>query len=571
VNDAQFVRRVYLDTVGVPPSEGEVRQFLDDPSSDKHAALVDRLLVDERWADHWMSYWQDVLAENPTLINSSLNTTGPFRWFLYEALRDDKAFDRLVTELILMRGNAHTGGSAGFGIAGDNDAPLAAKGQIIASAFLGIELQCARCHDSPYHSTTQRDLYSLAAMLARKPVTVPKTSRVPAAFFENKARQSLIQVTLKPDEQIRPEWPFAEVTGSADGDELDALMHDPKDRRERLAALVTGPENTRFAQVVVNRVWRRLLGAGLVEPPDDWEGHQPSHPELLDWLAHEFVAHDYSIKHVTRLILTSQVYQRVASGRNATASPELRFFVAPDSRRLSAEQIVDSLVTAAGQKLDVEELTFDPDGRRPASNRLTLGVPTRAWMLADLANERDRPSLALPRARAIADLMQAFGWSGARQNPITDRESEPNVLQPGVMANSIASLLLTRASQASGLAEAAVSAQSPEQLVDSLFLRYLSRLPDDVERAALASELSAGFAERILPAEERPETPPLPALPQVTWSNHLSPDASTIALELERRARMGPPPDARLRPEWRERYEDVVWSIINTREFIWLP
>ncbi|MFO0949076.1 MAG: DUF1553 domain-containing protein [Planctomycetota bacterium] len=571
LGDAFFLRRAYLDTVGEPPLESEVREFLHEDSPEKRHRLIDRLLADERWADHWMSYWQDVLAENPTLINASLNTTGPFRWFLHDSLRDDKPFDRWVTELILLRGDAHAGGSAGFGIAADNDAPLAAKGQIVASAFLGIELQCARCHDSPYHSTTQRDLYSLAAMFARKSVSIPKSSRVPAAFFEQKARTPLIQVTLKPDEMITPDWPFGSLTGGMDEDSLHALMQNPSDARERLAAFVTAPQNARFAQVVVNRVWRRLLGAGLVEPADDWEGHPPSHPELLDWLAHELITHDYDVKHVARWILTSRVYQRNATGRNATAVPEQRFFVAPDRRRLSAEQIVDSLCTASGQGLDVEELTFDPDGRRPASNRLSLGVPRRAWMLADLANERDRPSLGLPRARAIADLMEAFGWKGARQNPRTDRETDSNVLQPGVLANSTASVLLTRAVQGSGIAEIATTADSPEQLVDSLFLRYLSRFPSTTERTPLAQALAVGFEERLLsPGEVKPPRT-LPELPRVTWSNHLSPEASTIALELERRARSGPPPDPRLRPEWREVYEDVVWSIVNIREFVWLP
>lgn len=571
LGDAQFLRRVYFDTVGVPPTESQVREFLADDSPDKRTRLIDRLLADERWADHWMSYWQDVLAENPTLINTSLNTTGPFRWYLYDSLRDDKAFDRLVSELILLRGNAHAGGSAGFGIAGDNDSPLAAKGQIVASAFLGIELGCARCHDSPYHSTKQSDLYSLAAMFARKPVTVPKSSRVPAAFFENKTRESLIRVTLKPDEAVEPEWPFAEVTGSPAGGELDALMQKPDDSRERLAALITAPQNTRFAQVLVNRIWRRLLGAGLVEPVDDWEGRSASHPELLQWLAKQFVAHDYDVKHIARLILTSQVYGRMAAGQNLKADPELRFFVAPDRRRLSAEQIVDSLHAAAGVTMTVEELTFDPDGRRPASNRLTLGVPRRAWMLADLANERDRPSLSLPGARALADLMSAFGWSGARQTPRTDRETAPNVLQPGVLANSTASVALTRVVHDGGLAETAMTAESPEQLVESLFLRYLGRPPSDAERTPLASVLAEGFQDRLVPVEEVNVPGPLPKLPRVTWSNHLRSESNTIALELEQRVRSGPPADPRLKQPWREAYEDAVWSIVNTREFVWLP
>jgi hypothetical protein len=137
ISDAEFLRRSYLDTVGVPPTEQEAREYLHDESVDKRTKLVDRLLADERYADNWVSYWQDVLAENPTLVNSSLNTTGPFRWFLYDSLRDNKSFDRMVSELIQLRGSAHEGGSAGFGIAGDNDAPYAAKGQIVANAFLG--------------------------------------------------------------------------------------------------------------------------------------------------------------------------------------------------------------------------------------------------------------------------------------------------------------------------------------------------------------------------------------------------------------------------------------------------
>lgn len=569
--DTAFLRRVFLDTVGVPPGEDDVLSFIKDTFPDKRIIVINKLLSDDSWADHWMGYWQDVLAENPTLINASLNTTGPFRWFLYDALRDNKPLDRMVTELILLRGSQHEGGSAGFGIAANNDAPFAAKGQIVASAFLGIELQCARCHDSPYHSTTQRDLYSLAAMFEQKPVTVPITSRVPDAFFARQQRQSLIQVTLKPDETVVPAWPFAELTGIGEEESLNALMQTPGSVRERLATVLTAPQNMRFAQVIVNRVWRRLMGAGIVEPPDDWEGHAPSHPELLQWLAQEFISHDYDLRHVARLILTSNVYQRAATGNNLSTTPQLRFFIAPDRRRMSAEQVVDSLCTAAGQALDVEELTFDPDARRPASNRLTLGVPRRAWMLASLANERDRPSLGLPRARAIADIMEAFGWSGSRQNPRTHRETEANVLQPGVLANSTASVLLTRASAGSGLAETAIHATSPEQLVDSIFLRYLSRLPGESERTPLATVLAAGFDERLLSSTEISAIVPLDPLPRVTWSNHVSPEATTIALQLEQRARSGPPSEPRLRPEWREVYEDVVWSVVNISEFVWVP
>lgn len=571
LGDAAFLRRLYFDTVGVPPTDGDVRAFLADRSADKRAKVIDRLLADERLADQWVSYWQDVLAENPSMLKPSLNNSGPFRWFLHDALRDGKAMDRLVSELILLRGSEREGGSAGFGLAADNDAPFAAKGHIVASAFLGIDLQCARCHDSPYHSTKQRDLYSLAALFERKTVTVPASSTVPAAFFEKKARESLIKVTLKPREPIAPAWPFAATTGVADDASLDALVHEPKDTRERLATLVTAPQNTRFAQVIVNRLWQRLIGVGFVEPVHDWEGHPPSHPELLAWLAHEFVAHGYDARHVMRLIFSSQVYQRAGAERNRGTAPESRFFAAPEQRRLTAEQVVDGLFAASGQSMDVEELTLDPDARRGADTFVSLGKPCRSWMLASLSNERDRPSLSLPRAQAVADVLEAFGWTASRQSPLNSRESDPNVLQPGVLANSVVSVWVTRAAQDSALAELAVKAANPEALVDSVFLRFYSRFPTAEERLPLARALAAGFAQRLLPAGEVKASPALRSFPVVSWGNHLQPEANSIKVEMEHIAHAGPPPDPRLRPAWRELYEDMVWSLINTREFVWLP
>jgi hypothetical protein len=571
IDDASFLRRSYLDAIGVPPTAAETRAFLDDEDPEKRKRLIELLLQDDRVADHWISYWQDVLAENPTLLNQSLGSTGPFRWFLYDALRDNQPIDRMVTELIMMRGSLATGGSAAFGLAGESDSPMAAKAHILASAFMAVELQCARCHDSPYHSTTQQDLYALAAMLQRSPVTVPASSRVPDAFFEKKGRQSLIQVTLKPDQQITPQWPFAEVCGITDSQQLDDLTWNPDDTRQRLAALITSPMNQRFARVLVNRVWKRLMGAGLVEPVDDWEGQTPSHPDLLDWLANEFVASGYDLRHVIRIVMTSDAYMRSPTGDNLTVRAEQRFFVAPQRRRMTAEQVVDSLHAVTGSPMDCEELTFVHDGQRPLDKRQTLGKPRRAWMLAGLNNERDRPSLSLPKARAIVDVLEAFGWNGNRQMPISTRDTDPNVLQPGVLLNGTLSMTLTRAAYKSELAERAIAAESPEDLVAEMFLGVLCRYPQPDELQTFSDALRAGFEKRVLSSEsvEEPQLPP--PLPLVTWFNHLQPETTTIQLEKERRVSRGPPVDPRLAPEWRSVYEDLVWALINHREFVWVP
>ncbi|MEE2639330.1 MAG: DUF1553 domain-containing protein [Planctomycetota bacterium] len=572
IDDAPFLRRVFLDTVGVPPTAGEARAFLTDQSPGKRTRLINQLLQDERLADGWMGFWLDLLAENPTLLNQSMGSTGPFRWFLHDALRDNQPLDRMVTQLLMMRGSSADGGSAGFAKASENDSPMAAKGHIVASAFLGIELQCARCHDSPYHSTTQEDLYSLAAMLSRKPVTVPVTSRVPAAFFENqKIRKSLIEVTLKANQPVMPQWPFAAITGVQDNSQIDSLMQNPKDTRERLAALITAPQNRRFSRVLANRVWKRLIGAGLVEPAHDWEGATASHPMLLDWLAQELVANQYDFRHLLRTILTSKTYQRAAVGKNRLSAAGRRFFNGPQRRRLTAEQVVDSLHHATGRAFDVEELTFVHDGRRELGQRQTLGKPTRAWMFGDLKNERDRPSLSLPRARAVVDVLEAFGWTGARQMPVHNRETDPNLLQPAVLSNSTLTRSLTRVSQGSALAALALSAKTPESLVETLFLQTLGRFPKPDEQQVFSSVLAAGFETRIIPPDRISPVKPLPRLPQVTWFNHGRPKANEIQLEIERRVLAGPPHDTRLTPEWRSALQDVMWSLINHREFVWIP
>ncbi len=436
-----------------------------------------------------------------------------------------------------------------------------------------MELQCARCHDSPYHSTKQKDLYALSAMLARKAVTVPKTSTVSPGFFryKNKGRESLIQVTLKPGEPVPPRWPFDDTVVKLSAADLQQLVRKSDDTREQLAAYLTAPQNERFAQVAVNRIWKRLLGAGMVEPAFDWEGRVASHPELLHWLAHDFVAHDYDLKHIVKRILTSEVYQRQGTGRNLAAPPEKRFFNAPERRRLTAEQVVDSLFAALETPIEVEEITFDPEGKRPANTMINLGAPSRAWMFTSLSNERDRPSLSLPRAQMVIDVLEAFGWTAARQNPRTDRETEPTVLQPGVLANSVMVSWLTRASYESRLAQLAVEAKSPEELVDSLFLRILSRSPSPAEKTLLVTSLSNGFADRLVPPDEVKLPEPPTRLGRVSWSNHLVAEANSIKLEMERRARAGSPPDPRLHSPWRETYEDAVWSIINTPEFVWMP
>ena len=560
-DDLTFLRRVYLNTVGVPPSLEEIDAFEKNP---ERSATIDKLLSDPRWADNWMGYWLDVLAENPNILNPTLNNTGPFRWWIYESLKDNKPMDLFVTELLRMRGSERLGGPAGFATASQNDVPMAAKGTIIGAAFLGVEMKCARCHDSPTGKSLQQDLFELAAMLGKKEIEVPKTSSVPMDRIHAAGRKPLIQVTLQPGTKVQPKWPFAEFCDEA----AAKLAEDPKDTRDRLAAMITAPQNERFAQVIANRVWSRFMGRGIVEPVEDWEKGKPTHPEMLKWLGRELVRGGYDVKHLARLILNSQAYQRATD-------PELKqtslLYTSPAPRRLQAEQIVDSLFAATGKPFHTEEVCLDIDNTREIQNAIHLGKPHRSWMLTSTSNERDRPSLALPRIQAVSDVLAAFGWRGARQDPVSKRDAEPNVLQPAILSNGTLGVWLTRLSDDHGITQFALKEQSLDQFIDQLFLKLLTRHPSDEERKLYAQHLSTGYDSRIT-HHESPAAPTTRVREKyVSWSNHVNDEANLVRIEQEKAARSGDPPTEKLEPGWRTRLEDVLWAMLNSPEWAFSP
>lgn len=566
-DDLSFLRRVTLDTVGVTPTEAEIAAFQNDPSENRRTNVIDRLLDDPRRADHWMGYWLDVLAENPNVINPTLNNTGPFRWWLYESLLDNKPADLFATELIRMEGSERFGGPAGFATASQNDLPMAAKGIIVSSAFLGVQMKCARCHDAPAHVSMQEDLMQIAALLKQSPIKLPASSSVPAGRLEHTGRKPLIQVTLKPGAVVQPAWPFARY---CDETIADKLAEHPENPRDRLAALITAPQNERFAQVMVNRIWQRLMGRGLVANVSDWEKGNPSHPELLRWLGHELVVSGYDIKAISRLILTSHAYQRATDSTLTEPSP---LFISPAPRRLTAEQIVDSVFHATGTPFDLEEVSLDIDSVRVIRNALTLGKPRRSWMLASTSNERDRPSLSLPRITAVANVLETFGWRGSRQDPVSIRTTDPNILQPAIYANGVMSIWLTRLSDRHGITQLALEEQSVEELVDRLFLRLLTRRPTPEEKQRYTAMLSEGYDNRVIPESERvvPTTGKRAPERYVSWSNHVDGPANVLATQREFEARQGDPPTNALNNEWRLRMEDALWAILNAPEWIYTP
>lgn len=562
IDGLTFLRRAALDVIGTVPNRRQIEEYLADPPQTRRSRAIDRLLSHPGWADHWVSYWQDVLAENPNIVNPSLNNTGPFRWWIHESFLENKPMDRFATELVMMEGGRLDGGPGGFAMATENDVPMAAKGHVLGQAFLGVQMQCARCHDAPGHDVQQRDLFSLAAMLKRSPQEVPKTSSINVSAEELK--HMAVKVTLQPGEKVVPAWTFQSLFSA---ETPEGVLRDPDDSRERLAATLTLPANERFARVMVNRVWHRYIGRGIVESLHDWESLAPSHPQLLEWLGREFIASGYDLRHIARLILNSRVYQR----ESVSAAEQAAVFAGPMQRALSAEQMLDSLFVVSGKPFDAGMIAFDIDGARPANQSIHLGEARRAWMFTSTSNERDRPGLAMPFAQPFVTFLEQFGWRGARQNPVNERPDDLTALQPAEFANGVLVRRTTRLSDDHSLTSLALRPElTLDELVDELHLRVFTRSPSPEEHRLIADVLRYGFETR-----RRPDEPvtrrPRDRRGMVSWSNHLEEEASTIKLELEQVVRRGDPPTRRLDPDWRERLEDVIWSLVNSPEFRFAP
>lgn len=319
--------------------------------------------------------------------------------------------------------------------------------------------------------------------------------------------------------------------------------------------------------MIVNRVWAVRTGRPFVDPIDDWDVKtQIRFPEALEALACDFMRNGYDLKRLDRLILNSHYYQALVV---PDESPDT--LIGPARRRISAEQLVDSLFAVSGKTFDCEELCLDPEGRRPASEFLNLGHPRYAWEMISPSNERDRPALGLPAATQITDLMQAFGWRSSRQDPLTLREAAITPLQPGLLATGLVHTRIARLSDESKFTEIALNSNSIKELADLTIRRVLSRPATARETLEAEDLFSIVFPDRIS-AESKPlSKTPRSHRHRVSWSNHLRPLATEIQIQEESDVRAGDQPTAKLTNGFREVYEDWVWALLNSPDFLFIP
>ena len=317
VDDRIFVRRVSLDLVGLLPTAEQVDAFLANPAPDKRAQLVRRLLGDKRhYADHWLTFWNDLLRNDYKGTGFIDGGRKQISGWLYQALIDNKPYDRFVAELVNPT-RASEGFSRGIIWRGNVNAsmlPPMQAAQNVSQVFLGVNLKCASCHDSFVNDWSLADAYGLAAVYADEPL-------------------ELIHCDKPTGKKSTPRFLYSEV-GT-----LDPSL--PKAQRlQRLAEIITSPQNGRLSRTIVNRLWARLMGRGLVEPLDDME-QRAWNRDLLDWLAEDFVAHGYDLKRTLEMICTSSAYQLPTV--ESPGEKDEFVFRGPLTRRLTAEQFSDAL------------------------------------------------------------------------------------------------------------------------------------------------------------------------------------------------------------------------------------
>jgi len=435
--DEEFLRRLYLDAIGTLPTPDEIRSFLADKDPEKRKKAIDRVLDRPEFVDFWAYKWGDLLRIN----RDALQDKGmwSFHNWVRACLRDAKPVDEMVREIVTAEGSAFTDGPANYYMTSRNPTDWA---ETTAQLFLGVRMQCAKCHHHPFEKWSQDDYYGMTAFFVRLGT---KNSQEFGIF----GRETVIY--LKPTgEQTHPRKGGVVKPHPLDGPDTD----DPLDRRRKLAEWMTGRDNSFFARNIVNRFWAYTMGRGLVEPIDDMRAtNPPSIPDLLDALAADFANHNYDLKHLLRTIYNSRAYQLSSLKTPANAADAANVYhtrYAP--KRLTAEQLADALDYATGTR----------------EKYVGLPLGTRA--------------IQLPDTRVRSVLMDTFGRPPRQITCECERTTQPNIAQAMHLLNG--DFVNKKIEAATGRVETLLKAKAtPEKIVEELYLVTVSRPPRPEEVA----------------------------------------------------------------------------------------
>ena len=447
--DEHFLRRVYLDTVGLLPVESETREFLalEDPA--KRARLIDKLLQRREFSEVWAMKFTELFRAGTREAGSK--GARIVYDYIRQSFLEKKPYDHFVREILLSQGahsfpNSSIAGlksapTSFYNISFDSNAPDHATN--ISQLFLGTRLECAKCHNHPWEKWTQDDFYGFAAFFARVGIK---------EVYENdeNATQYMEEGYVEhPKTKKRMDARF--LDGGTVKDSQDA------DIRENLADWMASPSNPFFAKAIVNRVWKHFMGRGFVEEVDDFRvTNPPTHPALLDAMAKDFIAHKFDMRHLMRTILNSRAYQLSAEPNESNRSDKLNYSHF-GIRRLGAETMLDAMSQATG----VEEKF---GGYPPGTRAMQVYSGAGGYMLA------------------------AFGR--LNRDIICERESQPDMAQTMHMISGS-----TVQKKVNG-AKLDLSL-SDDALMERIYLTSLVRMPSAEERQAVRAAVTGGDRKAV--------------------------------------------------------------------------
>jgi hypothetical protein len=444
-DDATFLRRVFLDTIGTLPTAAEARAFLTSTDPDRRARLIDSLLDREEYADYWSMFWSDILRVDKSRIGPQA-AVAMTRW-LRRQFAENRPYDEMVRELIAARGSTTAEGPAAFYKAVEGPEALARS---TSQVFLGVRIECAQCHHHPFERWGQEDYFALTGFFTSVRLAPLATGGELVFAREGHDLNHPRTGATVPTRAL-----------GAAAEPLDARH----DRRERLAQWMTAPENPYFARALANRLWAHYFGRGLVMPIDDLRATNPASNELvLDELSNHLRGVKYDLKAFTRTLLNSHVYQLSSAPSETNAADEQNFSHAAE-KPLGAEILLDAISQATGA---AEKFNGLPQGVRAI----------QIW-------DSQMPSYFL----------RVFGRPTRTSVCECERSNDPSIAQVLHLMNSPE--VLGKIQSAGGRARQLAASETPASaIIEELYLSTLSRLPQPREMAALSESFASSTGDR---------------------------------------------------------------------------
>ena len=529
VSDEIFLRRVYLDVAGRIPTLQEAQAFLESADESRREDLIDTLLGSPDYVSNMYNFWADTLRllerPQPNIV------ADPYLGYIKDSIRTNKPYDQWVYEMLTASGKTWENPAVGFQLR-DDGMPLPYIDNTVR-VFLGTQIGCAQCHDHPFDQWTQYQFYELAAYTAGTRTRITRGS--PGFKKQNPANKLINEARTKHDKgRVPGEFQRLARANTYMVSEVKAAMRLPHDYayedakpkavvepavlwgevpsramnsspREQFAAWLTSPDNPQFSKTIANRIWKRLMGVGLVEPIDDFRDEHPCVNEpLLDFLSDQIVRNGFDLKEFVRMILYSRTYQRAASDYELT-SGEPYYFPGPTLRRMTAEQVWDSILTLAvhnpwpfqrptaqqmSSVLDIDFASATYDDVKAQSQRFKesyfMGTYKRSLNKhAYQGNVLCRAS-ELPMPVSAGHFLRQFG-QGDRET-INGSQQEATVPQILAMFNGPITHVMLEAGSA--IVDNVVALKTTRERIDAIFLSVLTRRPNSTDRRAAASELS---------------------------------------------------------------------------------